>query len=103
MSQPSNRGDSREIINGLDFILSHFNQDKLFPRTIMIKKLGYQKEVFSKEEAMKYFIESDFVDCRINAFPSYIEYNGIQRYPPDFIFIDLDRNNLKPQARSWEV
>lgn len=82
---------------GFQFILEHFNQYKLFPRTIMTKKLGYQKEVFSKEEAMKFFEESDFIDCRINAFPSYTEYKGIQRYSPDFIFIDLDKKNFKTE------
>ena len=68
----------------------------------MTKKLGYQREVFSKEEAMKLFEDSDFIDCRINAFPSFTEYKGIQRYPPDFIFIDLDKNNFKTD-RSFEL
>jgi hypothetical protein len=86
---------------GFHFILYHFNQDRLFPRTIMTKKLGYQKEVFSKEEAIKLFEESDFIDCRINAFPSYIEYKRIQRYPPDFIFIDLDNKSFKTE-RAFE-
>lgn len=34
--------------------------------------------------------DSKFVDCRVNAYPSYTEYKGIQRYPPNFIFADLD-------------
>ncbi len=89
------------FLESFKFILNHFNQDRLFPRTIMTKKLGYQKEVFSKEEAMQFFEESDFIDCRINAFPSYIDYKGIQRYPPDFIFIDLDKNNFKTE-KSFE-
>jgi len=79
------------FIKGFQFILNHFTPDRLFPRTIMTKKLGYQKEVFSKEEAIKFFEESDFIDCRINAFPSFTDYKGIQRYPPDFIFTDLDK------------
>jgi hypothetical protein len=82
---------------GFQFILDHFTQDRLFPRTIMTKKLGYQKEVFSKEEAMKFFEESGFIDCRINAFPSFTEYKGIQRYSPDFIFIDLDKKNFETE------
>ena len=61
----------------------------------MTKKLGYQKEVFSKEEAMEFFKESDFIDCRINAFPSYTEYKGVQRYPPNLVFIDLDKNDFE--------
>lgn len=90
------------IEKGLDFILNHFIQNRLFPRTIMTKNLRYQREVFSKEEAMKLFEESDFIDCRINAFPSFTEYKGIQRYPPDFIFIDLDKSNFKTD-RSFEL
>lgn len=84
-----------DILKGFNFLLNHFNQERLFPRTIMTKKLGFQKEVFSKEEAFKLFQESEFIDCRINAFPAFTEYKGIQRYPPDFIFIDLDKNNFK--------
>ena len=84
-----------EIQNHFEFILVHLNQDKLFPRTIMTQRLGYQKEVYSKEEALEYFSQSKFLDCRINSFPSYTEYKGVQRYPPDLIFIDLDRNNFK--------
>ena len=82
----------QEVEKGLDFLLSHFNQDKLFPRTITTGKLkGKQIEVFSKQEVLSYFEESNFIDCRVNGFPSYTRYKEIQRYPPDFIFIDIDR------------
>ena len=51
----SNRTLHPEIISeNVDFILSHF-QEPLFPRKIMTKRLGYQKEVFSKQEALNYF------------------------------------------------
>ena len=86
----------QEVEKGLDFLLSHFNQDKLFPRTITTSKLkGKQVEVFSKQEALSYFEESNFIDCRVNGFPSYTRYNEIQRYPPDFIFIDIDRASFE--------
>ncbi|MDR4512515.1 MAG: DNA primase noncatalytic subunit PriX [Nitrososphaeraceae archaeon] len=62
----------------------------------MTRKLGYQKEVFSREETLKYFQESDYLDCRINAFPSFTEYKGIQRYPPDLLFVDLDISTIPP-------
>ena len=94
--QQVKNNNNNKIESGLDFILNHFDPNgriSLFPRTIMTKKLGYQKEVFSKKEAMQYFEESNYLDCRINTFPSYTEYKGIQRYPPNFIFIDLDKNN----------
>ena len=88
----------KENESGISFILNHFDPNgriSLFPRTIMTKKLGYQKEVFSKEEAMEFFKESDLIDCRINAFPSYTEYKGVQRYPPNLLFIDLDKNDFE--------
>ncbi len=44
---------------------------------------------------MKAYEESSFADSRVNAFPSYTEYKGIQRYPPNFIFGDLDLSSFK--------
>ena len=81
--------DRRKVQDGLDFILSHF-QEPLFPRKIMTKKLGYQVEVFSKEEALEYFKSSNYEDCRINAYPSFTEYHGINRTPISFLMVDLD-------------
>ena len=92
------KNHKEEIEKGLDFLLSHFNQERLFPRKIQTRKSeGRQIEVFSKEEALQCFEESIYLDCRINGFPSYTEYKGMQRYPPDFIFIDLDQNNFKTE------
>ena len=75
--------------DGLDFILSHF-QEPIFPRKIMTKDLGYQVEVFNKEEALGYFEETRYEDCRINAYPPFTDYNGINRTPISFLMIDLD-------------
>lgn len=77
---------------GIDFILNHFpDPDSIFPRTISTyKSRGRQFEVFDKKETVKAFEESGYIDCRINAYPSYTEYKDIQRYPPNFIFADLD-------------
>jgi hypothetical protein len=83
------------INQGFDFLLEHFNPDYLFPRTIMTKKLGKQITVYSKAESLKYFEDSEYIDCRINAFPFHVDYNGLQRYPPDFVFIDLDKADFK--------
>ena len=41
--------------------------------------------------------QSKFVDCRVNAYPSYTEYKGIQRYPPNFIFADLDLSLIRSE------
>lgn len=75
----------------IDFIMSHFShQLQDFPRKIMTDKIGAQVPVFSKEEIFQKCQEADFIDCRINAYPEYTEYQGIVRHPPNFVFIDLD-------------
>src|SRR5919202_4004183 len=81
--------DHHKVEGGLDFILNHF-QEPLFPRKIMTKQLGYQVEVFNKEEILEYFKDSNYEDCRINAYPSFTEYQGINRTPISFLMVDLD-------------
>src|SRR5215211_7438790 len=55
-----NNNKKKEIEIGLDFILFHLEEPTIFPRTIMTKKLGYQRKVYSNERALEHFIESDF-------------------------------------------
>ena len=83
--------NKKEIELGLNFILSHLEKPTIFPRTVMTKKLGYQRIVYSKERALEQFIESDFIDCRINAFPALKE--GAT-WIPELLFIDLDLSNF---------
>jgi Primase X len=83
---------SQNILAGLDFILSHF-QERVFPRTVSTWSTeNRQVEVFDKETGTNIFENSKFIDCRINAFPTYTQYKGINRQTPNFIFIDLDRS-----------
>ena len=83
--------------NGIDFILNHLTE-LLFPRTLSTyTSEGRQFEVFSKEEMIKAFEQSDFLDCRVNAYPSYTEYKGINRQTPNFLFIDLDKYSFKTE------
>jgi hypothetical protein len=56
----------------------------------MTKQLGYQVEVFNKEEILQHFKSSNYEDCRINAYPSFTEYHGINRTPISFLMVDLD-------------
>ena len=56
----------------------------------MTKALGYQKEVFNLREVLEYFRVSNYEDCRINAYPSFTKYDGINRTPPSFLMIDID-------------
>jgi hypothetical protein len=84
------------IKENLDFILVHF-ANPLFPRTIMTRALGYQKEVFNAEEALTYFRASNYEDCRINAYSAFTDYQGINFTAPSFIMIDLDLKDFESQ------
>lgn len=88
----------KSIEENLEFILVHL-ANPLFPRNIMTRALGYQKEVFNVEEALDYFKASNYQDCRINAYPSYTEYQGINLTAPSFIMIDLDLKDFQSQKK----
>jgi hypothetical protein len=82
------------VEEGLDFILSHFNEG--FPRTISTKTTGgRQIVVYSKEEALARFKAANYLDCKINAYPRFVDWKGINRQSPNFIFIDLDQDRFK--------
>jgi hypothetical protein len=82
------------VEEGLDFILSHFKEG--FPKTISTKTTdGRQIPVYSKEEALARFKAAKWLDCKINAYPKYMEWKGINRQAPNFIFIDLDQGRFK--------
>jgi hypothetical protein len=93
------------IESAIDFIISHF-EEPLYPRKISTYKSQqnrpFQFLVRSRKEIIDSFIESNFVDCKINAYPYLTEYKGIPRYKPNFLFIDLDKNNFKTN-KSFEL
>jgi hypothetical protein len=91
--------DHCKVEDGLDFILNHF-QEPMFPRKIMTKQLGYQVEVFNKEEALEQFKNSNYEDCRMNAYPSFTEYDGINRTATSFLMVDLDSKDFSDQGNS---
>ena len=82
-----------------NFILSHLEEPTIFPGNITTKKLGYQKIVYSKEKAIDHFIESDFIDYRINVFPSLKE--GAT-WIPELLFIDLNLSDFNTK-RSLQI
>ncbi len=98
-----------KIETGLDFIINHFDPTILyFPRTIMTKKSNGQIVIYAKEEALQYFIGSEFQDCRINAFryslSSSSSFNSVeQRWTPDLLFIDIDRSDFKNNDRRCKL
>ena len=82
---------------GQSFVLEHF-EEPVWPRTVSTKTTGgKQILVYNNEEALARFKQANFMDCRINAYPAYTQYEGINRQPPNFIFVDIDRSNFKTQ------
>jgi Primase X len=78
------------LCDGFDFILQHF-EEPLWPRTVSTYTTeGRQILVYTKEEALARFNQAKLLDCRINSFRDYTGFGGINRQPPNFIFIDLD-------------
>jgi hypothetical protein len=78
----------------IDFLLSHLDQDVLFPRKMMTKQHNYQFTINSKDQIIEKCISSDLVDCRINAYPESVPYTDFTNQAPNFIFIDLDLSNF---------
>jgi hypothetical protein len=92
----------RKIKDGLDFILNHF-QEPIFPRKIMTRQLGYQVEIFNKEEILEYFKSSNYEDCRINAYASFTDYHGINRTPISFLMVDLDLKDSADEKKKGKA
>jgi len=90
----------RSIEEGLDFILSHFQgEQRLWPRKISTYATeGKQIKVRSREEALARFQQANLIDCRINAYPVYLEWEGINRQAPNVLFAaDLDISKFKTE------
>jgi hypothetical protein len=77
------------ISEDLDFILSHF-EEPIWPRTISTHATeGRQILVYNREEALVQYKQGNLLDCRINAYPDYTEYKGINRQSPKFLFLEV--------------
>src|SRR5688500_1346581 len=103
----NNQCIEEKVKEGIDFLLSHFEgRQRLFPRKIStFASQGKQFIVYNKEQILNACIKSNFLDCRINAYPV-LEDELLQA--PNFIFIDLDLpsknqdyvDNLKALSRN---
>jgi hypothetical protein len=90
-----------KVRSGLEFILGHLTPVPHFPRNIMTHRLGRQILVHSIEETMRYYRESEFLDCRISAYPpqpltlstKYLG-NGLA---PNLIMIDIDKSRFSTE------
>ena len=88
--------DKDVILNPpIDFILSHFESSLgQFPRKMMTFRSNGQFTVNTKQEILKRCEQSDFKDCRINAYPETIVKEGMLIQAPNFVFVDLDLGNF---------
>ena len=85
--------NSSFIFYGVDFLLFHLQKPD-FPRTIATKLTeGKQIIVASKEEAIKCYKDSNYMDCRLAAYPYNVDKDLAQII--DFVMLDLDLNNFK--------
>ena len=84
------------IESGLDIIISHF--EPYFPRRISTHTTrGEQILVYSREETLARFRQSNLIDCRISTYPYPVpvSYEGVNMQPPNFFLSDIDRKDFK--------
>jgi hypothetical protein len=91
------------VREGLEFILSHF-EEPIWPRAISTLATNRtQIMVYNQEEALARFRQSNFMDCRISAYSSYVEYKGMNRQAPSFLFpADLDCSNFTSVQQQYK-
>jgi hypothetical protein len=88
----------KQVTEGLEFILSHLTKP-YWPRTISTKLTeGRQFTISSKLEALSYFKDSNYVDCRISAYSVEKKKKTV-----NFIMIDLDQSNFKSKRELESV
>jgi hypothetical protein len=66
------------------------------------KYLGRQREVLDRRQSLAYFKASNYVGCRINAYPAYTVYQGINLTASSFIMIDLDLENSENSVKKLD-
>lgn len=91
----------------LDFILSHFDMNNLFPRKMMTNTSNGQFIVKTKREILSRCRESNYIDCRINAYPffqtDYYKPVALFLPSPNFVFIDLDSSSFDKFTKPREM
>src|SRR5205807_623951 len=55
--------------------------------------------VYSRDEALTRFKQANLLDCKISAYPYYVEWNELNRQAPDFIFVDLDLGRFRSKPK----
>jgi hypothetical protein len=83
------------IERGLSLIINHF-EGPVWPRTISTHSTDdRQLLAYNSKEALARFYQANLLNCKISAFASYADYEGINRQRANFIFIDLDLSHFR--------
>jgi hypothetical protein len=87
----SDKEKEKRVKKNIRFILSHFNnQSYNYPKAIKtLKTKGNSVYIQNEKEIINYFLDADFMDCKINGYPLHYN-NSKKKIYPNFIFIDLD-------------
>ena len=92
----------KEVEQGLDFILTHFKSPD-FPRTISTYSTkNAQIRMLDKRLILENFKAASYLDCRINAYPDYTSFKGINRTAPSFFMCDLDLKDFNMDLKSLD-
>ncbi len=77
------------VRQGIQFLVSHFEwKQKLFPRKMSTSRSqGKQFVVYNVEQILEECEKSNFIDCRLNAYPFLVD---CLPTAPTIIFIDID-------------
>ena len=103
---------SLTVERGLDYVLSHFHEP-LWPRTISTRTTeGRQVLTSSRKEALARFVQANYLDCRLSAYPPNADENpssiekfaGLENITPRniIVMIDLDKSNFTTE-RGYEL
>jgi hypothetical protein len=84
------------IEDGIDLILSHFDE-LIWPRTISTRNTrGEQRLVNNKQEALTWYKAANRLDCRISAYPKYTDfYINRTGIAPSILLVDIDRKQFE--------
>jgi hypothetical protein len=114
--QVSNNSKKIDPLDGLEFLLSHFPQDKdieaepLFPRRASTAITeNSQRDIFSKEHLLAFFEYADWIDTKLNAYPNYTLLASKGKKPVGYVphhwllFIDQEHGDISTTLHNIKI
>lgn len=92
--------DHSSIFEGISFLLSHLPRPD-FPRTIAtLLTEGKQRVMPNIEQAMEYYKQANYMDCRLAAYPYTVDGRA---QIITFVMLDLDLNNFHYSRQKLDI